>query len=114
MAERSSALQIPLMHERPKWCALSRGRSEGEIHPLHRRRKPRWRAAVASEPMGSPHSEQTRTISHRRASVEETAGSVGSLDPPGHTVEMNIAQNMGTTDRGAAVVVAAAGAPGAR
>jgi hypothetical protein len=40
--------------------------------------------------------------------MELTAGSVGSLDPPGHTVEMNMAQNMGTTDRAVRVTVAVA------
>jgi hypothetical protein len=65
---------------------------------------------VAPEVVVSHHIGQTRTISHRRASVELTAGSVGSLDPPGHTVEMNMAQNMGTTDRAARVVVAVAAA----
>ena len=58
--------------------------------------------------MASPPSGQTRTISYRRASMELTAGSVGSLDPPGHTVEMNMAQNMGTTDRAVRVTVAVA------
>jgi hypothetical protein len=65
---------------------------------------------VASEEVVSHHIGQPRTISHRRASVELTAGSVGSLDPPGHTVEMNMAQNMGTTDRAVRVVVAVAAA----
>jgi hypothetical protein len=63
---------------------------------------------VAPEVVVSHHIGQTRTISHRRASVELTAGSVGSLDPPGHTVEMNMAQNMGTTDRAGRVILAVA------
>ena len=63
---------------------------------------------VASEEVVSHHSGQPRTIWYRRASVELTAGSVGSLDPPGHTVEMNMPQNLGTTDRAVRVVVAVA------
>lgn len=63
---------------------------------------------MSSEVVVSYHIGQTRTISHRRASMEPTAGSVGSLDPPGHTVEMNMPQNMGTTDRAVRVVVTVA------
>ena len=65
-------------------------------------------SVVASEEVVSHHIGQRRTIWYRRASVELTAGSVGSLDPPGHTVEMNMPQNLGTTDRAVRVVVAVA------
>jgi hypothetical protein len=65
-------------------------------------------SVVASEEAVSHHIGQPRTIWYRRASVELTAGSVGSLDPPGHTVEMNMPQNVGTTDRAVRVVVAVA------
>ena len=70
-------------------------------------------SVVASEEVVSHHLGQPRTIPHRRASVELTAGSVGSPDPPGHTLEMNMAQNMGTTDRAVRIVVAAVAALGA-
>ena len=63
-------------------------------------------SVVASEEVVSHHIGQRRTIWYRRASVELTAGSVGSLDPPGHTLEMNMAQNMGTPDRAVRIVVA--------
>jgi len=67
-------------------------------------------SVVASEEVVSHHIGQRRTIWYRRASVELTAGSVGSPDPPGHTLEMNMAQNMGTTDRAVRIVVAAVAA----